>query len=75
MGDTTPRIAKTPKKTKMGGKSKKSYQHVHNISINKYGRQKIRTLNNKLRAWKRHLKKHVNDLQNKKAIETIYKTI
>jgi hypothetical protein len=47
-------------KAKVGGSSKKGRQHA--AHTRKYMRQKDRTAINKNKAWKRHLKKHPNDV-------------
>ena len=76
MGDTTPRLVKvTNKKAKTGGKSKKGAQHVHNQSINKYGKQRVRTTKNKIYALAKHLLRNPNDLQNQIDIKRVMETL
>jgi len=55
--------------TKAGGKSKKGKQT--NTNESKYKRQQMRTVENKVKAWKKYLAENPKDEQNKKVIEKL----
>lgn len=65
MADTT-RIVVTKKVSLKG--SHKGRQRARNMARGKYEKQKSRTAANKLRARRRHLENHPNDLQAKSAL-------
>jgi hypothetical protein len=70
MGDTTT-VIRITKKAKIGGSSKKGRQSMQQKGNGKYIRQTRRTKENKMKAWKKHLVNHPNDIMNQKNIKRV----